>query len=93
MYYDLHLRFPDQATATDAVFNRVDGYDVPKYAAVDVVGTIYVKTGNVLTAADGMSYPETTPLSGWHVNVRHTEPMPELAAWEIAVDHPVRVWA
>ena len=41
----------------------------PDYA-IDLVGVIYEPTGNVLTDAEGNEYPETAPVSGWHVNVR-----------------------
>jgi hypothetical protein len=68
---------------------------VPKYAAVDVVGTIYKPTGNVLPAEDesGEAVPEMAPIDGWHVNVRHTEPAPELDAYKVAPKSPVRGWA
>lgn len=37
---------------------------------IDVVGIIYMPTGNILTDADGNEYPETAPLDGWHINIR-----------------------
>ena len=38
--------------------------------AIDVVGTIQEPTGTMLTDDEGNEYPETAPVSGWHVNVR-----------------------
>lgn len=38
--------------------------------AIDVVGTIYKPTGLMLTDDEGNEYPETAPISGWHVNLR-----------------------
>lgn len=63
-------------------------------AALDVIGTIYQPTGET-SLVDGQEVPVTTPVSGYHVNVRTTTD--ELAA---ALDAqrtypvtPVRVWA
>lgn len=38
--------------------------------AIDVVGTIYEPTGNMLTDDEGNEYPEMAPIDGYHVNVR-----------------------
>ena len=38
--------------------------------AIDVVGVIQEPTGNTLTDEEGNEYPETAPVSGWHVNIR-----------------------
>ena len=103
MYTDYFLKFNDEAEANAALFTEqtnvqddvVETVLVPKYAAVDVVGTIYKPTGNVLPAEDesGEAVPEMAPIDGWHVNVRHTEPAPELDAYKVAPKSPVRGWA
>lgn len=88
MYTDYFLKFPDQATAEGLLF--VAGEDDvlrPVYAAVDVIGTIYKPTGNVV---DGE--PEMAPLDGWHVNVRHNMPSSELAPYQVFPDTPKRTW-
>ena len=36
----------------------------------DIVGLIHDATGNMLTDADGIEYPEMAPIDGWHVNLR-----------------------
>ena len=37
---------------------------------LDVIGTMYRETGNMLTTEDGMEYPETEAISGYHANLR-----------------------
>jgi hypothetical protein len=65
---------------------------VPKYAAVDIIGTIYKPTGEMIQTDEG-EVPEMAPLDGWHVNVRHTAEAPELDAYKVAPKSPVRGWA
>jgi hypothetical protein len=36
----------------------------------DIVGLIHEPTGNMLTDAEGIEYPEMAPIDGWHVNLR-----------------------
>ena len=99
MYTDYFLKFADQAEADAVLFNEqtnvqgdvVETFKVPKYAAVDVIGVIYKPTGNVLTTTEG-EMPEMAALDGWHVNVRHTAEAPELAAFQVFPQNPVRGW-
>ena len=84
---DLCLRFPDEATATEALTDL--------HAAIDVIGTIYKPTGEMLLGEDG-EYPEMAPLEGWHVNLRGVFTADDLDALELFVvtpENPVRVWA
>lgn len=46
--------------------------------------------GNTYAAVDVIGTIEG--VAGWHVNVRHTEEMPELAAYAVFPTTPVRVW-
>jgi hypothetical protein len=79
-YGDLHLKFKDEAEASQVL------EDYP--GSVDVIGVIYKPTGKMLSE----DTPEMAPLSGWHVNTRG--PMLEaFQTYAIAVDSPVRVWA
>lgn len=39
-------------------------------AAVDYVGTVHRPTGAMITDDDGVEYPETAPVDGYHANVR-----------------------
>ena len=65
---------------------------VPKYAAIDVIGTIYKPTGKMIKTDEG-EVPEMAALEGWHVNVRHTFDAPELVAYQVFPQNPVRGWA
>ena len=103
MYTDYFLKFADEAEAEAALFTEqtlvqgdvVETVLVPKYAAVDVVGVIYKPTGNVLPAEDesGDAVDEMAPIDGWHVNVRHTDEVPELEAFRVFPATPSRMWA
>lgn len=100
MYHDIFLKFADQAEADSVLFTEqtnvqddvVETVKVPRYAAVDVIGTIYKPTGNMLTTDEGEA-PEMAPIDGWHANVRHTAEAPELDAYKVEVATPVRMWA
>lgn len=100
MYTDYFLKFADEAEANAVLFTEqtnvqndvVETVLVPKYAAVDVIGTIYKPTGEMLTTDEG-EVPEMAPVEGWHVNVRHTADAPELAAYQVFPQAPVRGWA
>jgi hypothetical protein len=82
---DYNLRFNDEAEATAFLAERT-------YLAVDVIGQISLPTGNTIETEQG-PMPETAPISGWHVNVRHTEEAPELEPFRVHPQNPVRVWA
>lgn len=100
MYTDYFLKFADQAEADSVLFDEqtnvqgdvVETVKVPRYAAVDVIGVIYKPTGKVLTTDEG-EVPEMAPIDGWHVNVRHTDEAPELAAFQVFPQTPARGWA
>lgn len=100
MYFDMFLKFADEAEANAALFTEqtnvqddvVETVLVPKYAAVDVVGTIYKPTGEMIQTDEG-EVPEMAPLDGWHANVRHTDEAPELAPYQVFPATPSRAWA
>jgi len=66
--------------------------------AVDVIGNIHEPTGVILTNEEGMEYPETAALDGWHLNIRlsgnsHREAVEALdAAYGVTPNSPSRVW-
>ena len=102
MYQDFMLRFTDPAEADAVLFDEqtnvqgdvVETVKVPKYAAVDVIGVIYKPTGKMLKAKKGEEpAPEMAPVEGWHANVRHSDEAPELAAFQVFPETPVRGWA
>lgn len=100
MYTDMFLKFADQAEADSVLFDEqtnvqgdvVETVKVPKYAAVDVIGTIYKPTGKVLTTDEG-EVPEMAPIDGWHVNVRHMGEAAELENYKVFPATPARMWA
>ena len=100
MYFDFFLRFDTEDEANEALFDEqtnvqddvVETVLVPKYAAVDVIGTIFKPTGKMLKTDEG-EVPEMAPLDGWHVNVRHTAEAPELEAFRVFPKNPQRMWA
>lgn len=89
MYTDYCLRFKDEVEADSVLFEGEERR--AKYAAIDVIGVIHKPTGKVLTTDEG-EVPEMAPLPGWHVNVRHTEPAPELEPFRVEVKTPARGW-
>jgi len=100
MYYDLNLKFKDEVESDAALFEEqtvvrgdvVETFKRPRYAAIDVIGAIYKPTGKMLKTDEG-NMPEMAPVGGWHVNVRHTDEMPELETWVVTPKTPSRVWA
>ena len=92
MYQDFMLRFADPAEA-DSVLYEGEGDDRrPLYAAIDVIGTIYKPTGEMIDTDEG-EVPEMEAIDGWHVNVRHKDEAPELEAFRVYPESPVRGWA
>jgi len=51
--------------------------------ALDIIGTIYEPTGNMLTDDEGFEYPEMQPINGYHANMMAQdgiEGLPEITA-------------
>jgi hypothetical protein len=67
-------------------------------AALDVIGMIWRPIGATLTDQHGLPYPEMTPVSGLHANLRAEEPLSDaqLALLPLVTPLPAtpdRVWA
>jgi hypothetical protein len=96
MHTDYFLKFEDETLADAVLFDMVhdgEGYTKrPRYAAIDVIGTIYKPTGK-MTTTDEDEAPEMAPIDGWHVNVRHTSEAPELEQYRVHPATPQRMWA
>ena len=62
---------------------------------LDVIGTIYVKTGNTLTDPDGFEYDETQAVEGYHANLRESLTDAQVAALPTVATPttPYRIWA
>lgn len=62
---------------------------------LDIIGTMYTETGNMLTDEDGNEYPEMEAMDGFHANLREElteEQEAELPTIE-APATPYRIWA
>lgn len=96
MFYDLMLKFADEGEAKDHLYEvqvDADGMAIgstPKYTAIDMIGTIYEPAPDPLPE----DY-QPVPYPGYHVNVRNTAEMPELASFVVTPSPatPLRVWA
>jgi len=96
MFHDMYLKFTNAAEAASIIGTQ----DIPNEEPVlfrdgcdiSVIGTMYTRTGNILTDADGMEYYETTPVDGYHVNMRCRAEQPDLVAYDTAPTTPQRVW-
>jgi hypothetical protein len=99
---DIHLKFPDQATATAAFVkagvwvkytdeDKILYSDAPDYLT-DVIGLIYKPTGVKLKDKDGYEYDEMVDVGGWHVNMRGELP-DAIKPYKITVTGiPHRIW-
>lgn len=62
---------------------------------LDIIGIMYRETGNMLTTDDGMEYPETEAMDGFHANLRENLTAEQEAALPTiaAPATPYRIWA
>jgi len=105
MYIDYCLKFDSEADAR-AVLYRIEGaveadpengveaqegYKLANYQFVDVIGTIYKPTGQIINTTEG-DVQEMAPVDGYHANVRVLKEAPELEAYRVHPVTPVRVW-
>jgi hypothetical protein len=100
---DIHLKFPDEATATSAFVKegvwltctnedkKVCYRDARGYLT-DVIGLIYKSSGVKIKSKDGFEYDEMVDVGGWHVNLRGN--LPEtIKPYKITVTGiPHRIW-
>ena len=93
----------DPLNAAPADLGPYDTWDGPSGAyewqsdtqMLDVIGPIYVKTGNTLTDPDGFEYDETQAVAGYHANLRESLAAEQVAALPTvaAPATPHRIWA
>jgi hypothetical protein len=96
---DIHLKFPDESTATklmldSGLLQEVTDDDgnvtniVSQNCMVDIIGLIHKPTGKILKD----NVPEFADVGGWHVNVRGD--LPEIIKpYKITVTGtPYRIW-
>jgi hypothetical protein len=106
-YGDLYLRFPNEATAFEALYRPVvqtvvvlDDEGVPTYTE-EVVEGEFIPRYDMSIDTIGIIYdtdstdpenPVATPQDGWHVNTRGE--MPEaLQQYAVIPTNPRRIWA
>lgn len=99
--FDYRLRFDSEEQAKSVLYriegvvfdeegNITDnGYDVPNYDCIDIIGAIYKPTGET----DEEGNPVMADVGGYHVNVRNYSPAQGLDAYLVTPNNPVRVWA
>lgn len=92
MYIDYFLKFTDVDEAFAVLFEGEGEDRRPRYAAIDVLGTLYKPTGSFISGDEG-DIPEMVVVDGWHVNVRHNAEAPELEAFRVFPETPQRGWA
>jgi len=71
-------------------------YDwISKSNMLDIIGTMYRETGNMLTTDDGMEYSETEAIDGYHANLREvlTDAQEAALPTVTAPATPQRKWA
>ena len=96
MFTTFFLKFDSEAHAIDVLSKyRKDGEWILSSAdyALDLVGTIYKPTGNMLQSEDGFDYPETAPLDGWHVNMACNALSDDLVPYTVSPTSPSRIFA
>ena len=99
---DFYIKLTNEAAMLTAlsVFYNEDGEFVGNTAdyAIDVIGVLSEATGVTLTDGNGMDYPETLPVTGWHLNIRlvgdaHRDYVEALATSHgVLVNSPNRTW-
>ena len=96
MFHDYFLKFTNAAEAASIIGTQDIPNEEPSLfregCDISVIGTMYRKTGAILTDAEGMEYYETTPVDGYHVNMRCRAEQPDLVAYDTAPTTPQRVW-
>jgi hypothetical protein len=59
---------------------------------LDMIGSIYTSTGNMLTDEDGLEYPEMVAIDGFHANLKSVKPIEGLPTVP-KPNTPYRKWA
>jgi hypothetical protein len=95
---DIHLKFPDEATATSLMLETgllqqvEDQIFQGQGQMIDIIGLIHKPTGAMLVDENGNEYPEMADVGGWHVNIRGELP-DAIAPYKITVTGtPYRIW-
>ena len=99
--FDYRLKFDSEEQAKSVLYrtegvvfdeegNITDnGYEVPNYDMIDIIGAIYKPTGET----DEEGNPVMADVGGYHCNIRTSKPSPELETYVVTPNNPVRIWA
>lgn len=103
-----YLKFIDQADLENTLISaglasmqpvfgtENDTQFIPSFEiTLDIIGLIYKPTGNTLTTEDGLQYPETLPIDGYHANLKAELTVDQEALLPLIPKPttPYRVWA
>ena len=103
--YDYYLKFSNQAEAMSVLYHKEgvvqadaevgieanEGYDMPNFANIDIIGTIY--NDDAVFSEDGEVISEATAKDGYHVNVRVVgEDASALEPFSVIPTQPRRIW-
>lgn len=105
--FDYHLKFIDENQAMSVLYRKEgvveaypengieanEGYAVPNFDCIDIIGAIYKPTGEVTTDEEGNEIPVMADVGGFHVNVRNYSATDALNDYVVTPKNPVRVWA
>lgn len=101
-----YLKFIDHADLEDTliaaglaeiqpIFGTENDTQFISNVTLDIIGLIYKPTGNTLTTEDGLQYPETLPIDGYHANLKAELTVDQEALLPLInkPTTPYRVWA
>jgi len=103
MYYDYLCKFESEAQAKSVLYRKEgvveaneelgteanEGYDVPNYDMMDIIGAIYKPTGET----DEEGNPVMADVGGYHANIRNFKPATELEQYVVHPTNQYRKWA
>lgn len=91
---------PELVTGTQEVTREVPELNLFTHEhAIDMIGTFYELSGNMLTDESGFEYPESVAINGYHINIRALSENAKqiieskLSEYIVTPTTPNRIWA
>ena len=81
----------DYDSETNGEFVKTGKYDWVALCQLDMIGTIYQKSGTMLTDDEGNEYPEMIAIDGFHANIKTDKVVTGLPTID-APQTPYRKW-
>ena len=81
----------DYDSETNGEFIKTGKYDWVALCQLDMIGTIYQKSGTMLTDEEGNEYPEMIAIDGFHANIKTDKAVEGLPTID-APATPYRKW-